>query len=42
MLLSAGCTAASPHAKAIKAVDEDKIIAAAEKDSFPSAQSPAK
>ena len=41
MLLSAGCTAAGPHAKAIKAVDEDEVIAAAEKDSFPSAQSPA-
>ncbi len=42
LLLCAGCTAAGPHAKAINSVDEDEVVAAAEKDSFPSAQSPVK
>ena len=42
VLCCAGCAAAGPHAKAIKEVDEEKVIAAAEKDSFPSAQTPVK
>lgn len=41
LLLCAGCTAAGPHAQAINAVDEDEVVEAAEKDTFPSAHAPA-